>query len=294
MKKKTVFWLFVPFILFFISCEKNDIARQQTAQKLPKVIVSVPPYIYFVKKIAEDTVDVQAMIPPNSNPHLFEPTPQQTALATQADIWFKIGEAFEKYLIDFLKKNNSELIVSDLREKIDLIPYEKSTHACHDHLDFKDVHIWTSPRLAKIQAETIARALIEKYPQNRDLYSKNLSTFLKELDLLDYEIGQKLSSFKEKAFLISHPAFGYFCKDYGINQISIEYQGKDPTLKKLGKIFDEAKERNIKKVFVQAQYNNKGAAFIAEKLGLDLELIDPYSVNYEATLRKLADLLIKE
>ena len=295
MKKISLFWLLLPLFFLVLSCEKKeDIISSQSPRKIPKVIVSVPPYVYFVKKIAEDTVDVQAMIPPNSNPHLFEPTPHQITLATHADIWFKIGEAFEKYLIDFLKRNNSMLVMSDLREQIELIPYEQSQCLCHDHIDFKDVHIWTSPRLAKTQAKTIANVLIEKYPENKELYSKNLSSFLLELDLLDIEINQKLSSLKGSSFLISHPAFGYFCKDYGIHQVSIEYQGKDPTLKKLSGIFEEAKEKNIKKVFVQAQYNNKGASFIAEKMGLGVEFVDPYSVDYAENLKNFADLLIKE
>ncbi len=70
------------------------------------------------------------------------------------------------------------MVISDLRENIDLISYENSCHSCHDHIDFKDVHIWTSPRLAKTQAKTIAKTLINKYPENKDLYTKNLSSFL--------------------------------------------------------------------------------------------------------------------
>jgi zinc transport system substrate-binding protein len=258
---------------------------------LPKIVVSVPPYIYFVKKIAGDQIKVETLIPANTNPHIYEPTPSQISLATEANIWFIIGESFEKYLLPFLKKNNSKLTISDLRENIDLIPYENDKK-CHGHLDFKDVHIWTSPRLAKIQARTICKTLSKRFPENRDLYEKNLATFLAELDLLNTYIEQKIAPFKGSSFLISHPSFSYFCKDYEINQISIEYEGKDPTLKKLSGIFQEAKEKNIKKVFVQAQYNNKGAEFIAKQMELTLKWVDPYSTNYEETLKKFVDMLI--
>lgn len=94
--------------------------------------------------------------------------------------------------------------------------------------------------------------------------------------------------------MISHPAFGYFCKDYEIDQIPIEYEGKDPTLKKLSETFQEAKEKNIKKVFVQAQYNNKGAEFIAEKMELPLRWVDPYSINYEENLKNFVEMLISK
>lgn len=294
MIKKIIIPILISIFLVTVSCEKNTFRNQPLTPKKNKILVTVPPYIYFVKKIAKDTVEVEAMIPPNSNPHLFEPTPHQTSLVTQADIWFKIGEGFEKYLVDFLEKSNSSLIICDLRENIELIPYEKSDCKFHDHIDFKDVHIWTSPKLAKIQAKTIAEVLIKKYPENKDFYLKNLSSFLVELDLLDSEIENKLASLKGSTFLISHPAFGYFCKDYGLKQLSIEFQGKDPTLKKLSKTLDEAKEKHIKKVFVQAQYNNKGAIFIADKMGVDIDYVDPYCEEYESNLKNFVNKLTVE
>lgn len=294
MIKKKIFLVLISLFLAASSCGKKEIIYQKSSKITPKVLVTVAPYIYFVKKIAQDTVEVEAMIPPNANPHLYEPTPHQTSLVTKADIWFKIGEGFEKYLIDFLGKNNSNLIISDLRENIDLLPYEESQCKFHDHIDFKDVHIWTSPKLAKIQAKTICEVLTKKYPANADFYFKNLSSFLGELDILDQEISSKLSSIKGTTFLISHPAFGYFCKDYGLTQLSIEFQGKDPTLKKLKKTLEEVKEKNIKKVFVQAQYNNKGAIFIAEKMGIGIEYVDPYCKDYDTNLKNFVNLLIAE
>ena len=288
MKKQIIKIFLILLVPFFTSCKKKE------KEATPKVIVSVPPYVYFVKKIAGTTVNVQTMIPPNSNPHLFEPTSHQTLLALQADIWFKIGESFERLLVDLMQENNPSLTISDLRQGIDLISYEHCFHSCSDNIDFKDVHIWTSPRLAKIQAKTIASILIEKYPKNKDIYASNLSSFLLELDQLNLDIEKKIFSIKGSAFLISHPAFAYFCKDYNLHQISIEYEGKDPTLKMLGETLNQAKEKNIKKVFIQAQYNNKGAEIIAKKIGAHLHLVDPYSINYEENLKNFVEMLISK
>lgn len=281
--------ILVLLICLLVSCQKKPVSLD----KKPQVVVSIAPYLFFVKKIASDTVDVKTLIPLNANPHYFEPTPSQIELALEAEIWFRIGEPFENYLFTFLKTNNKNLIISDLRQNIELINYEKDDCHHHDDADLKDRHIWLSPKLAKIQAITIEKILEEKFSQNKKFYQKNLAKFLLELDELDLFISQKLSGFKEKAFLISHPAYGYFCKDYGIDQISIESEGKDPSLKKLNEILNLAKDKHVKKVFIQAQYNNRGAQIIAQKLFLNMLMVDPYSFDYLENLKNFATELSK-
>ncbi len=279
--------IFLLLLCLLVSCQK----KEPGLNKKPQVVVSIPPYLYFVKKIAKDSVDVKALIPLNANPHYFEPTPVQIELALEAEIWFRIGEPFENYLLSFLKKNSKDLLISDLRENIKLLSCENHSH-CND-MDLSDRHIWLSPKLAKIQAATIEKALEEKFSQNAKFYQKNLKEFLCELDELDAFITQTLKGFKEKAFLISHPAYGYFCNDYGIEQISIEHEGKDPTLKKLSEILKTAEKKGVKKVFIEAQYNNRGAQIIANKLFLSLQMVDPYSFDYSENLKNFTLELVR-
>jgi zinc transport system substrate-binding protein len=149
-----------------------------------------------------------------------------------------------------------------------------------------------SVRLAQIQAEHIAAALSQLYPENKSDFEQNLQAFLKELRELDADIAQMLSSLQGKAILVSHPAFGYFCQDYGIIQLSIEMHGKDPLPQHITEILEQAKKHDVTSVIVEPQSNNKGAELIARKLRLPVHQIDPYAEHYTDNLRSFAKSLI--
>jgi zinc transport system substrate-binding protein len=278
--------VFCLLLLLLIGCEK---APPQTPSK-PIVLVSIAPYRFLVEQIARDRVEVQSIVPPNTNPHIFEPTSKQVAKMTQGTIWFQIGEPFEKKIEPFLKEKNPTIIFSDLREDIELLPEtETSCHHCSkDHLDR---HIWLSPKLASFQAEKIEKILSLQWPENRELFQKNLSELKQELLRLNAEIGARLEPLAGKTLLVSHPAFGYFCKEYGLHQISVEYEGKEARPRHLEKVKYETKRNGLKTALTLPQYNNKGTLLIAQELELKTQMIDPYSSDYFTTLKELTEIL---
>ncbi|MFN4174140.1 MAG: metal ABC transporter solute-binding protein, Zn/Mn family [Parachlamydiaceae bacterium] len=245
------------------------------------VIVSVLPHKFFVDKISGKTLEVIVMIPAGASPHTYEAPPKMVLAASQADIWFTIGEGFEKKAIDAIQANHA-LKVVDLRKGLDLIP----AACCHGG---DDLHIWMSLRLAEIQAKTIARALIEQYPDNKALYEGNLNLFVNELRALDNKISSELAPFKGRTVLVSHAAYGYFCRDYGINQLSIEVEGHEPTPKRTVMLLKEAKKLNISTIFVQPQYSVKGAEIFARNLNARLVALDPYAEDYLKSMEEIAN-----
>jgi len=256
------------------------------------VIVSVSPHRFFVQKIAGDTLTVGLMVPAGASAHTYDPTPKQMIAASNAAIWFRIGESFENKAIAAMKQQTPSMRIVDLRENLDLI--SDPTHVCAHHKGCMDLHFWLSPKLAKIQAQTITKALIELYPQNADLYQKNLAIFEKELDELDQEIAKTLSRLPSRTIMVSHPAYGYFARDYDLNQFSIEFEGKDPTPQQLTKILNEAYKQNIKTIFIQPQYSSKGAKLIAEQIHARVITLDPYSEDFYTTLREIANNIAKQ
>ena len=253
------------------------------------VLVSVAPHKFFVEKIAGNTVKVGLMVPAGASAHTFEPSPKETLAASRADLWFQIGEGFEARASAVLKSYNPCLKLIDLRQNLSLIPYD-SNHTCACHSDsFFDLHFWLSPKLAKIQAETIAQTLMETYPENRMEYLQRLQAFIKELDELDQRIRVILQKPHSSIILVSHPAYAYFCRDYGFTQLSIEFEGKDPSPKQLTSVLNQARNAHITKVFVQPQYSNKGARLIAKELNAEVITLDPYSENYMASMLQIAE-----
>lgn len=273
----------LSFILLFLGLFDLAIAKTNY------VLVSVAPYKFFVEKIAGPTVKVGLMVPPGASAHTYEPTPKEMLLASHADLWFLIGESFENRAVNAIKSHHPSIALVDLRQNVHLISSDPNhAHQCCAHKNCQDLHIWLSPRESQTQAKTIAEALIQLYPENKDLYEANLQKFLRELESLDNDISATLKPLKNRVILVSHPAYGYFGRDYGIKQISIEFEGKDPTPRQLTRVFEEARENSIKTIFVQRQYSNKGARLIADQIGAKVVNLDPYSEDYLNSMREIA------
>lgn len=255
------------------------------------VIVSVAPHKYFIEKIAGDTLKVIVIVPASSTPHSFEPAPKQIIEAGKADIWFRIGEGFEKNAIASLTNHNKNLAIVDLRKGLPLVPGDHHHHCgggqCCSQ-DGADLHIWLSLKMANIEANTIAESLIKTYPENEALYRENLKKFLGELSQLDDEITLLLQPYRGRTIMVSHPAYAYFVRDYGLNQLSIEFEGKEPTPQAMNRTLQKARSLKVKTIFTQAQYNVKGAQLIANLLSAKIVDLDPYSENYLPSMKKIA------
>lgn len=291
--KKILYLL--PLLLFF-GCEKSDKPSR------PSVLVTLPPYAYFVEKIAGEAVNIHILVPPGSNPHLYEAPPKQVENILNVAIWFQIGEGVEEKLLNVLRQHNPQMLPVNLSQGIPLIeedPHHHHCHTCshhqHSHADEgKDKHIWLSPRLAQTQARTIAEGLARTYPERKKQFEKGLSELISELEIIDAQIREELKPFKGQAILVSHPAFGYFCQEFGLRQISVENEGKDPLPRHIEHILKDTKIFHIRKIFTQAQYNNKAAILLGEQLGVPVQDVDPYALDYTSNLLHITHLISHE
>jgi zinc transport system substrate-binding protein len=276
---------FLVCLFLFVTHSINAIEDSRSRY----VLVSVAPHKFFVEKIAGDTLRVGVMVPAGASFHTYEPTPKAVIAASQADLWFMVGESFEARASQALIAHNPRLKLIDLRQGIHLISYNDSNpRCCHHHDSSYDLHFWLSPKEGKTQAKVIAEALATVYPEQRELFYKNLKEFLLELDDLDQKIAQILRDSKDNLIMVSHPAYAYFVRDYHLHQLSIEFEGKDPTPQQLTNILNTARKSQLTRVYIQPQYNNKGARLIADELGAKVIVLDPYSENYDTTLLEIA------
>ncbi len=284
-------------LLFFFaasSCEKK-----QPISSKPIVLVSVPSYLYFVERIAGDTVAALSLTPPGANPHIYEPTPKEVQQFRRAALWIRLGEPSEKKTYTVLKEQSRDMRMIDITEDIPLLPIsERESEHAHHHshslcAESSDLHIWLSPRLAQKQARTIAQHLCELQPQYKECYERALNAFLCELQDLDKDITFLLAPKSGSALLVSHPAFAYFCQDYHLSQFSIEIEGKEPLPQDVTSILIMAKKHNIAHVIVEPQYSDKGAQLIAENLEVPVYVVDPYSQEYMKNMRYLAEIVAK-
>lgn len=272
-----------------ISCGKSQEASSPRSEK-KRILVSIAPYQSIVEKVAGSAFAVQTVVPEGSNPHVYEPTTKQISSIREGSVWFRIGEPFEDKLISVLKEKNPDLTVTDLRDNIDLIhDHTEGSSCCCQEMG--DRHIWLSPKLSIVQVENITEVLSQKFPESKDFFTENARNLIQELEKLDQELEEILTNAKTKKFAVSHSAFAYFCKDYHLEQISIEFGGKDPTLLYLSKVKEDIQTFHVKLGIAMPQHSNKGLEIIGKTYGMQIERIDPYSPDFFNTLRHLAHLI---
>jgi zinc transport system substrate-binding protein len=159
----------------------------------------------------------------------------------------------------------------------------------HLHHGIKDPHIWLSPPLVMIQARNILQALASIDPANRSVYDKNYRDFIMELVDLDEELGGIFAGKKEATkFIVFHPAWGYFAQAYGLKQVPIEIEGKEPKPAEIKDLIEYARERNIKVIFVEPQFSSQSAEIIAKAVGGQIAFVDPLAANWADNLREVA------
>lgn len=266
--------------------------QAQTTEKIV-VAVTILPEVEFAERVGIDLVEVTAMVPPGASPHTYEPTPSSLKMLAQAKLYAKVGSGidFELAWMDKLLAANRAMLVVNCSSGITLqamtVPDEDE-----EEPGGMDPHIWTSPRNAAIMAHNIADGLIQIDPANRAYYQQNRDAYLRELAQLDNDIRKGLASVQNRAFMVYHPAFGYFASEYQLTQLPIEAEGKEPTAAGLQHLIENAREHNIKVVFLEPQFNPQSARVIAEEIGGRVVLIDPLGGDYLANMRNVAEVMI--
>jgi zinc transport system substrate-binding protein len=259
------------------------------AQARPiSVFVSILPQKYFVERIAGCQADVSVMVGPGDSPETYEPTPRQIAALSEARVYFQIGVPFERVWMTRLRAANPAMLVVDITVGIQRRSIEGSETAPSDHAGLSDPHVWTSPMLVKSMAVHIRDTLMKLNPAHAETYERNYRQFAADLDALDAEIRTRLSPYAGGAFLVFHACWGYFADGYGLRQIAIEAEGKEPGPRTLARIISEAKALKIRVVFVQPQFSRASAEMIAKQIGGHVVAVDPLAENYIENMRQVA------
>jgi zinc transport system substrate-binding protein len=249
------------------------------------VIVSVGPELEFVKAVGGDKVDVTLMVPPGADPHTYEPLPNQLSQVSNAKIYVMVGTPieFELNYMDKMRNMNHNMLVVNSSEGIVLIPNTA------EHENNSDPHVWVSPKNAKIMVENIYKGLVKTDPSNTEYYTKNRDAYLKQLDELDNNITRSIAGKENSQIIVYHPAWAYFCRDYNLKQIPIEYGGKEPTSQEIAYVIDLAKKYNIKVIFVEPQYSPKSAEVIASEINGKVLKVDDLAPDYIKNLNSVAE-----
>jgi zinc transport system substrate-binding protein len=290
-KPKAIYVLLIPIL--FISC----FAGIAYAEAGISAFVSILPQAYFVERVGGRHVDVEVLVGEGQSPATYEPSPQQMAMLSSAKLYFAIGVPFETNLMKKIQQSQKRLVIVETQKGVTYRYLDDHHHDAkgkeEHHQAIPDPHIWMDPNLVKVQAANIRDALSRLDPANAEDYSRNLQLFLSDLDHADKRIRAALAPVKGKSMYVFHPAFGYFADSYGLRQVPVEIEGKEPSARQLAGIIDRAKKDGVRVIFVQRQFSTKSAESIARAVGGAVVPIDPLARDYLANLDRMASLIEK-
>jgi zinc transport system substrate-binding protein len=267
--KKTCLILLFPLIC--LACRPGADLKEG----IPVVSVSILPQQYFIERIAGDLVQVNVLIPPGASPATYEPTLAQLEQLGKSELYMKMGYlGFELGWMEKIVSVNPDMKIADLSGGISLISGTGDEDA-HGHAHGTDPHIWMSVTNARIMAGTICASLHTLLPAEQGTLEHNYSAFLLALDSLDRMIRDTLSGLEHRTFIIYHPSLSYFARDYGLEQLPLELEGKEPSPAHMQLMSGLGQEQHIRAILLQKQFDQKNARALAAEIGAEIIVIDP-------------------
>lgn len=279
--------MFKTFFIFLVSLGVFSSCADTLGEK-PVITVSIEPLRYFVESIAGDRFHVNTLVPAGVSPETYELTPQQVVEVSESKIYYGIGTlGFEKTRLEQLTRNNPQLLTINTSDSIALLLSEDACCATdheHSHTDGIDLHTWPSTSSGRQIAKNVLRSLCAVDSANAAFYTARHDSLVRHIDSLETQIRTRLKNLEHRTFLIYHPALGYFARDFGLRQLTVEQDGKEPSAERMQQLILKARAEKVKVVFIQEEYAGRSARRIAEAIGARVVDIAPLSRDWDKQL----------
>ena len=257
----------------------------------------------FAEAIGKDKVTISTIIPDGMEPHDFEPKAQDLVALSGADVFIYNGLGMEAWAEKAISAaDNAALIAVDASAGADAIqntdPAEVSEHGQYDP------HLWLSITGAKTELENIKNAFVQADPANKSYYEANYQDYTAQLDTLYQEYSEKFKTVESKSFVTGHAAFGYLCRDFGLQQNSVEdvFAEGEPTAQQLAELVDYCRTNHVTTVFAEEMASPEVSNTLANEVGATVQTIYTvesaeddlsYLQRMESNLSKIYDSLSK-
>lgn len=269
------------------------------------VTVSYAPQQWIISQIAGDDFSVNVLLPPGSDPETYDPTVAQLSRLQQSGVWLRLSTAgFEESMLANVRANFPDLKEADVSAGIPVLEHfhgeghhhdadcDHHDHDCHEnHSSHADPHVWSSVKNTEIIASNTLEQLVRLNPQAEQRYRANHRRLSRRLEALDSAITARMQRSGAKAFVMLHPSLGYFAHDYGLTQIAIEAEGKEPTPMQLRERIDDARAMNAHVMFIESEHNPDQGKELARQMGLRAVAVSLNSPDWESQIMKIAEAL---
>lgn len=271
MKKKK--WHIVAAMLAVVllsSCGNTKTNTDTTKGKVP-VSVTFNAMAEFVHAVGKDKVSISTIIPDGTEPHDFEPKVKDLENLSTTKVLVYNGLNMENWVPKAVKSaNNHSLVVVEASKGVEPIKSADSSENGQD-----DPHAWMSLKCAQIEVTNIADGLIKADPKNEAYYTANAQTFNTQLQQLYDSYVSKFQSARRKDFITGHAAFAYLCRDFGLEQKSVEdvFASGEPSAAKLAELVTYCRENHIKTIFAETMVSPNVSQTLANEVGAKVQTI---------------------
>ena len=274
---------FIICALLIVGCTTKSESDKKT------IFVTITPMQSIIEEITAGDFDIEVIVPKGASPETFEPTPKQVTSFSDAELIFSTG------LIDFeqslVERISGDAEVVNLSNGIELIAGSCS-HGNHQHKHGVDPHIWTSPRALRTMVTNAHKAIMAHYPDSVK-YTEATGRLLERIDALDTYCATRIKAEGVEAMMIYHPAYTYYARDYGIEQIAIEHDGKEPSLRQTTALIEKAKEHGVKAILRQPQYSEDKVRAIANDAGAEIITTDPLAEDILGEIERVTEIICR-
>ncbi|MBO7189644.1 MAG: zinc ABC transporter substrate-binding protein [Alistipes sp.] len=276
--------LAILLILTTIICGCGGVSEDEGKKT---IYVTITPLQAIVEEVTGGDYKVETLVPKGASPESFEPTAKQLMALNDAEQIFSVGLInFEQSLISSVKQSNR---IVNLSKGVELLAGSCS-HCGHHHSHGIDPHIWTSPRALKRMVENIGETMCKIAPDSVK-YQVNTDKLLCKLNTLDSLCNSKIYANGVDAIMIYHPAFTYYAHDYGIEQIAVEQDGKEPSPRQLTTLVEKARNHNITTILIQPQYGKDKLRALATECGAEIVEVDPLCEDIVAEIERVTNII---
>jgi ABC-type Zn uptake system ZnuABC Zn-binding protein ZnuA len=221
----------------------------------------------IAKQIVGEKILVQTLLPIGSDPHLHEATPRDAHKVFKANLLLMNGLTLEGWLGELIKNSGTKAKIATVTEGVSVL-------ASPEYQNSQDPHAWMTARNGIIYAQNIAAAVMVLDSANKNIYEKNLITYVKQLQNLDTYIRQRIAEVPEnqRVLITSHDAFQYFGQEYGFKLESIlgTSTDADAQTSDIRRIGETIRNAGVKAIFVESTINPKMLQQISQDCGVKI------------------------
>ncbi len=254
----------------------SELSSAPPSENKLSVVTSFYPLAFFAQEIAGNTADV-INLSGGKSPHSYTISPHDRVKLSHADIVIYQGIGLETWTTDSIPTLQADgVTVLEASRGLSLNKNEHDNHDEHQTEGF-DPHIWIDPIVAQKIAENIAQILIEKKPQNSQIYRQNLTILTEKLKNLDAQYQSQLKNCVQKKAFISHDAFGYLEKRYNFELFPIAGMSPSdtPSAKLIAELQNIAKTQAITHILTEENMVKKYATLLSKESGIQMLSINP-------------------